>query len=258
MQRRRLAASLLLLLLLSLGAALLISLLQGWQAGDSSSSSSSSSSSVTTAHVEVDVDSGEFERWRMGPQGAPPPRVVSATRVWARDSADVRRVISSATRSLAIVDRVYMMVRVEKDSGGALGALRGLSEPRLRALAVQPWGLYTTPLNSALLHAARAGASYMLAISAEVRLTEQALQCALRAMDADDSLVVAGIALPNGHVFEAGSKRATGMTIPWNTAALWRVDSLVSPSRFLLLSSCFSLHPADSLTWRRHDLGSHS
>lgn len=116
----------------------------------------------------------------------------------------------------------------------------------LHVLPVAPWGKFVPALNAIVTWCARNGARYLLLASAEVQLTEEALEVMKQKLDLETTLVV-GTAL-QGHEYnkpanhEEVEVELTGRTTPWNTCSLWNVPKLALTG-FLLVSE--GLHPEE-------------
>ncbi|KAL9187101.1 hypothetical protein ACHAXT_010821 [Thalassiosira profunda] len=118
--------------------------------------------------------------------------------------------------------------------------------PPLHVLPIRPWGQFVPALNAIVAHCARNGARRVLLASAEVQLTQEAMDVLHSHLDMDTTLVV-GAALP-GHEYRAPENEAevevalTGRTVPWNTCAVWNVPKLALTG-FPLVAE--GLHPAE-------------
>jgi hypothetical protein len=94
-------------------------------------------------------------------------------------------------------------------------------------IPVTPWGQFIPALNALVSWASLARASHILFVSAEIStLTYDGIQLLLQHFDDDKTLVV-GAVLP-GHQYNKAQSRVplTGLTTPWNTAAMWNVSKL--------------------------------
>lgn len=92
-------------------------------------------------------------------------------------------------------------------------------------LPITPWVGFSGPLNALLRFSASLGCAYVCLQSVEVVAEPRAVQLLAEHL-AEDSVLVAGAALP-GHTFRAGRHPATGVTVPWNTLAMWKVSTLL-------------------------------
>ncbi|KAL7524336.1 hypothetical protein ACHAXR_000533, partial [Thalassiosira sp. AJA248-18] len=116
----------------------------------------------------------------------------------------------------------------------------------IHVLPVTPWGKFVPALNAIVIYGARIGARYLLMASAEVQLTEAAMDVMKQKLDLEHTLVV-GMVL-QGHDYKStnGEEETvvelTGRTTPWNTCSLWNVPKLALTG-FLLVSE--GLHPEE-------------
>eukprot|EP00128_Syssomonas_multiformis_P004088 Colp12_sorted_trinity150504_noHs@22396 len=92
------------------------------------------------------------------------------------------------------------------------------------AVPVMIWGSFIPALNALVYHAAAVQATNILFLSVEVALSRHSVDTLHRYMD-EETLVV-GAAL-DGHEFSEGEQELSGVTTPWNTAAVWNVPSLM-------------------------------
>lgn len=97
-------------------------------------------------------------------------------------------------------------------------------DPRVEVVQVSPWFGYSPALNVLLAYAAQRGASHLLLQSVELELETSDLE-RLCAHATADTLVV-GARISPQHGGEPGVKELTGFTSPWNTLALWSVETL--------------------------------
>mmetsp|Transcript_2222 Transcript_2222/g.3849 ORF Transcript_2222/g.3849 Transcript_2222/m.3849 type:complete len:286 (-) Transcript_2222:54-911(-) len=112
----------------------------------------------------------------------------------------------------------------------------------IHVLPITPWGKFIPALNAIISWSARQHAQYLLLVSAEVKMTSDAMDALKNKMDVDTTLVV-GAALQGHQHYNttddnggAGSEvELTGRTTPWNTLALWNLPKLALTG-FLLVS----------------------
>lgn len=122
-------------------------------------------------------------------------------------------------------NKIYVAVRVEKDKADTVGYLRSLGEGRIVALPITSWGEFAIPLNAALFQAARDGARQVLIQSTELVPTLDEFGTLKYYLTEVDALMVGARLV--GHEFYPGQHvEARGVTIPWNTAALWDLAKL--------------------------------
>jgi hypothetical protein len=95
-------------------------------------------------------------------------------------------------------------------------------------IPVTPWGQFIPALNALVSWASVSRASYVLFVSAEIStLTYDSIQLLSRHLHDNKTLVV-GAVLP-GHQYDNKSRGRvplTGVTIPWNTVAMWNISKL--------------------------------
>lgn len=95
----------------------------------------------------------------------------------------------------------------------------------IHVIPVTPWGNFLPALNALIGWCASShGANEILFLSAETDLTSDAIRTLQSHLVKEDTLVV-GVALP-GHEYKLGENALTGVTCPWNTAAIWNVPKL--------------------------------
>jgi len=100
--------------------------------------------------------------------------------------------------------------------------------PEIEVIPVSPWGQFIPALNALVAWASKLNASYVLFASAETTLSSDAICTLLGQFDEEkDNTLVVGAVLP-GHDYDAEQqcRPLTGITCPWNTAAIWRVPKL--------------------------------
>lgn len=172
--------------------------------------------------------------------------LVTCTRVWLSDKAGWRRLRTFIAQALSYSSFVIVGVRVELDSVGTLAFLEelGASEPRLLPLPIRPWYDVCGPLNALLYAAATVGRrntntnnhfndeirneqQFVLFQSVEVECDADAVRVLMdRLTPAASDVLVAGARLPHSHTFSVGRKLLDGLNTPWNTFAIWHIDTL--------------------------------
>lgn len=109
---------------------------------------------------------------------------------------------------------------------GAKRAIEGKSGGvPVEVIAVDPWGNFLPALNALTANAARNGCETILFASVEAAPVPSVIDALRDVLDDDLESLVAGAALP-GHDFRVGERELTGITSPWNTLALWRLETL--------------------------------
>lgn len=179
------------------------------------------------------------------PQPASPPRVqiACATRVHQKPGGpkpDVNAVVRFAVHAAALqrVTQVLIAVSADEHCAGlpdeVQRALDGAwAPPHVVLVRVAPWGAFTPALNALHSAASERRCSHILYASVEITLQDRALDALVAHSDANTSVV--GLRLP-GHSFHPGrAVPLSGVTVPWNTCALWNL-SLLSKCGFLSVS----------------------
>ncbi|KAJ1344142.1 hypothetical protein BSLG_001282 [Batrachochytrium salamandrivorans] len=100
---------------------------------------------------------------------------------------------------------------------------------KVALVPVSTWGNFIPALNALLLYAIQGQFTHILYQSAEVNTCASEISAMMSSFDKGmpstvDTLVV-GKAFP-GHAFEEGMRRLDGVTVPWNTLAIWSVPKL--------------------------------
>ena len=101
-------------------------------------------------------------------------------------------------------------------------ATLGLATTQL--MLVSPWDGFIPPLNAVLLRAMRLGATRLLTRSLEIDVTAADAE-KMQALVTESTLVV-GAKINSDHGGAPGIKPINGMCTPWNTFALWNVNTL--------------------------------
>lgn len=158
------------------------------------------------------------------------PRLSPATSAALRSFAE--RASEFAALFIVAVEASDERPELVKDVRSILAAW----ESQAVVLAVAPWDGFAGPLNAILLHAGRQSATHVLFQSVEVHACAAAVQQLVGHMGPDT--LVAGAALP-GHAFEPGTVRPLdGLTVPWNTFALWDARKLARCGFLAVCDGC--------------------
>jgi len=121
----------------------------------------------------------------------------------------------------------------------------------IHVLPITPWGKFIPALNAIVCWSARQDAQYLLLVSAEVKMTSDAMDALKNEMDVDTTLVVGAVLQGHQHHNTADDNdgggenevELTGRTTPWNTLALWNLPKLALTG-FLLVSE--GIHPDEN------------
>lgn len=165
--------------------------------------------------------------------------ICAATRIHVGDMSkppDMSKLGAFAAGIAPAVSRIAIAVGVPGvPESEAAARLAGMVEAAQREAAgagvpvdvvpVQPWGKFVPALNMLAAHAARSGCDYVLFASVEAVPSASTVEALARQVVNDDSALVAGAAL-QGHDFSQGEREISGVTVPWNTLALWRLATL--------------------------------
>lgn len=117
----------------------------------------------------------------------------------------------------------------------------------MHIIPVRPWGNFVPALNALISWCCNLSISSvnnnemneLLFISAETDMSCNTINKLQSNLIKEDTLVV-GVAFPGQHEYNKGENALTGVTSPWNTAALWNLDKLALTG-FPLVSE--GLHP---------------
>lgn len=152
-------------------------------------------------------------------------RTVVGTRFWANYVSDLDK-IDRFVEAAEMIGKVRVAVNVEEDGLDSANRFPGITFP------VTPWGKFVQPLNALILQAAGIGADFLLLASVEFPPVKEHVEALIDHMD-ENTLVVG--AKFDDHIFwpslekKLGTRRATGtgngLSVPWNTFALWRVTN---------------------------------
>ena len=152
------------------------------------------------------------------------PFLVTATRFWCQKPSDLERLSAFISQAVRYSDAVLVAVNVEKDKCSIARVLQSAS-PLLHIVPIVPWLSVTAALNTLTLYAARLRAPYILFQSVEIAATTRHVHALLSHLS--PSTLCVGLCLPHQSCAEAGEAVITGSNNPWNTFAVWHVDSLM-------------------------------
>ena len=145
-------------------------------------------------------------------------KIAIGTRFWGVNTEKDSPRISSFIEAGKKIGDVFVAVNAAKDKIGTLEMFPEVAFP------VTPWGKFVMPLNALVLKAALAGANHLLLASAEFAPTEDQVDHLLQHMGGGS--LVAGAKFAE-HEFHPGEEvEGTGTTVPWNTFALWNLETL--------------------------------
>mmetsp|Transcript_26302 Transcript_26302/g.41284 ORF Transcript_26302/g.41284 Transcript_26302/m.41284 type:complete len:332 (-) Transcript_26302:57-1052(-) len=120
----------------------------------------------------------------------------------------------------------------------------GTTTAILHVLPITPWGKFVPALNAIVSWSARQHAQYLLLVSAEVKMTSDAMEALTNKMDVMSTLVVGAVLQGHQHHYNTAEEdnddgssssgggedgtevELTGRTTPWNTLALWNLPKL--------------------------------
>ena len=135
-----------------------------------------------------------------------------------KDFSRIRNFLEKAT----LLGTVHVAVNVEEDTIDTLTFVQE-NFPEVDAFGVRPWGKFVFPLNTIVSRATVLGADRLLLASAEFPPLEEQTNVLLGHIDNDT--LVAGARFSD-HEFKEGNNVGTGVTIPWNTFAVWNLRLL--------------------------------
>lgn len=145
-----------------------------------------------------------------------------ATRFFGKSNPDANfRRLGDFLEAASNLGTVHVAINSDEDAIGSLEFVKR-EFPSVDAFAVTPWG-FTLPLNSIVLRATRSGAQRLLIASAEFPPTNVAVDLLLSHID--ENTLVAGARFSE-HSFIPGSVQGSGVTVPWNTFAVWNLKWL--------------------------------
>lgn len=120
------------------------------------------------------------------------------------------------------IGRVFVAVNTAEDKVDTI-AFCAAHYPEVVVFAVTPWQKFVAPLNAIIYRAALSGADRLLLASAEFAPTTEQVKTLLQHVSHDT--LVAGARFSE-HLFGVGQVVGTGITVPWNTFALWNLTHL--------------------------------
>lgn len=144
------------------------------------------------------------------------------TRFFGKDiGKDLCRIKNFLEQAIKL-GKVHVAVNVEEDTIDTLFFIQE-QFPEVDAFWVQPWGKFVFPLNAIVSRATSSGAERLLLASAEFPPLEEQTNVLLSHVD--DNTIVAGARFSD-HEFKEGNNAGTGVTVPWNTFAIWNLKFL--------------------------------
>ncbi|MBI4054392.1 MAG: hypothetical protein HY397_03635, partial [Candidatus Doudnabacteria bacterium] len=152
------------------------------------------------------------------------------------DAEELKPVENFLRQTPRSVEKVFLAINQETDSAVAANYFRDLNLPRVEVVRIGFGGRFTPTLNHLVFAAAQAGFSHLLFCSPEVELTDELLKRLLVQLDHDT--LVAGAVL-SGHDFRNGTATGSGVTIPWNTLAVWNLRYLALTGFMLVADGIF-------------------
>ena len=152
--------------------------------------------------------------------------LVTATRFWCSEPAELERLSAFIASAVQYSDAVLIALNVERDRCSTAAFFAASPHAAaLHVLPMLPWLSVTAALNSLTLYAARMRSPLVLFQSVEVTASVQAVQTLRRHLTS--STICVGLCLPHQSCEAVGDAAMTGTNNPWNTLALWHVDSLL-------------------------------
>lgn len=144
------------------------------------------------------------------------------TRFFGKDSAkDLPRILKFAIVAGGC-GKTFVAVNAVEDKCDTI-AVCAREHIDADVFAVTPWQKFVAPLNAIVYRAALTGADRLLLASAEFPPKEEQVAALLRHVD--DETLVAGARFSE-HQFSKGEVEGNGVTVPWNTFALWNLKHL--------------------------------
>ena len=166
--------------------------------------------------------------------------VAIGTRFFGKDPAKDLPRLSHFIEAGQKIGQVHVAVNVVEDNCDTIG-LCTKHYPDVDVFAVTPWQKFVAPLNAIIYRAALSGANRLLLASAEFAPTAEQVATLLKYIDGDTA--VAGARLSE-HEFREGRKSGRGVTVPWNTFALWNLDLLADIGFPLVGDAAFDVKQA--------------
>lgn len=152
-------------------------------------------------------------------------------------------------RALTYGNAVFVAVNMDKDKSEALRNLSALYKRHksVEIFGVSPWQRFVPALNALVYKATIAGMEYLLFQSIETVLPPDGVS-RLTAHINDKSICV-GAAFPGQHNFKPGRiVEGDGLTVPWNTCAIWALELLGRWGFFLEADNISTTGMEDGLT----------
>lgn len=152
------------------------------------------------------------------------PQVAVLTRFWGKGEADLQRLEKFLAGARKITTNIYVAVNFKADQCGTLEFLAKFAEAT--AIPITPWEKTTfiLALNPMIVKAVQDGAEQILIQSPEMVPTLHQFLLLQSHLEPDTLVVGARLA---GHEYYPGKiVDGNGVTVPWNTAALWNAERL--------------------------------
>lgn len=144
------------------------------------------------------------------------------TRFFGKDSAKDLPRLATFIKAAQKLGKVFIAINVTEDKCDTL-AFCTQNYPEVDAFAVTPWQKFVAPLNAIVYRAALSGADRLLLASAEFAPESHQVEPLLQYVSGDT--IVAGARFSE-HQFTEGEVSGNGVTVPWNTFAVWNLDHL--------------------------------
>ncbi|MEK7118329.1 MAG: hypothetical protein AAB869_01850 [Patescibacteria group bacterium] len=149
--------------------------------------------------------------------------LTTGTRFFGKDPAKDLPRLAKFLDAAQKLGKVFVAVNTVEDKCDTL-AFCAQSYPAVDAFAVTPWQKFVAPLNAIVYRATLTGADRLLLASAE--FSPEAHQVDALLAHVDDATLVSGARFSE-HAFTEGEVIGTGVTVPWNTFAVWNLCHLV-------------------------------
>ena len=148
------------------------------------------------------------------------------------DAAEMAaKVAKRVSEAKGYSSRVAVAVDVADDE--LVEAVKAAAGDVVDKLIPVEWGRFVPALNALVSDAASAGVDKIMFQSTEIEVKASSVVKLVEALE-DDKTLVAGAALP-GHKVGKGRMGLNGLTMPWNTLAVWDV-TMLSSTGFLMVS----------------------
>lgn len=148
--------------------------------------------------------------------------LTTGTRFFGKDPAKDLPRLATFIEAAQKLGKVCIAVNIKEDKCDTL-AFCAQNYPEVDAFAVTPWQKFVAPLNAIVYRAALSGADRLLLASAEFAPESHQVESLLQHVSGDT--IVAGARFAE-HQFTEGEIEGNGMTVPWNTFAVWDLDHL--------------------------------